>query len=90
MKLLSRGGMMIKPHLRRRNLTVICGLHWSWVAGRLEITIALAKVMKSDLKSKKAWCSKLCFPHGHGQVEKRRIYSSLLGSRTGVLTESQM
>lgn len=58
------------------------------MAGRLDIAIAQAKVMKSDLKSK-VWRSKPCFPHGHGQVE-RRLDSSLLGSRTGVLTASQM
>lgn len=29
-----------------------CRLHWSWAAGSLEITVARARVMKSDLKSK--------------------------------------
>ena len=28
---------------------MVCRLHWKWVAGRLEITLVQAKVMKSDL-----------------------------------------
>lgn len=77
--------MAIKAAIKDKDSDRVCRLHWRWAAGRLEMALVQAKVMKSDWRWKERLVIQGHYPEGHRE-RGRKMYPSFSGSSSGVLT----